>query len=886
MKPLVPILLGCFRRVFGRAREEELSDELQFHLDGLAEKYVAKGLSQEEARRAALKEFGSLVVVKERCRDERRSSWRDQVIDDLRFGVRQIAKARSFGVVIILTFALGIAAATAIFSVAHGVLLKPLDFPTPDALYVLKETYPPTKAPGGVSWNSFSRWKERSRSFDGFATISRSIGILTRLNAPNRVTTANVSVGYFSVLGIKPFLGRDFREAETADRQSAALIISHAYWRLRCEESASVLAERILFDGKPAQIVGVLPPNVDLDDTAEVFVLARPTAGELSDSTPIGPMTVVARLGAAYSLREAESELGGITESLSVGSGTDERRGVFLVPLRDEILRTSVYMMSDVASVLGLLCVTVALLLGLVCVNIANLLLVHATARRKEIAMRYALGASRGRVVSQLLIENLLLALSGGGLGILSGWGLLRLARPLISNLPRGAHLAMDPPVVVFVCLVIILCGLAFGLVPAWQASQANPNDAIRNVPPPSDGLRLGQARSWVIVVEVALCSLLLFGSGLVVNSFIRMKQVKLGYESTGIFAARLDPPGVGYSTAARQTAFAEGLLDRMARQPQLESAALTTGMPIFGTWGAGFTVPGWFVRPGTPMPSASLASVTPAYFEALGIPLRGGRFFNMRDNASAPRVAIISESIARQYFDGRDPLGQSIILNSGSKEALEVVGVVGDVMQWGPSSANISPNALNHIYRPFLQKPSTANLMFVIKTKGSAKLLPSIGALIQAEAPLLPKIRFWPLEEGLDASVVKYRLCLLTFSVFSGTVLLLATVGIFGVVSYTVEHRRKEFGVRAALGAQGSDLLRLIIMDTGRVVILGLVLGLGVAAGVSRAMSSLIFGIGPRDPATFIAVCVLLSGVALAACLLPMRSVLRADPLASLREE
>lgn len=879
-------LLRQFLSLFRRHKlDAEMDEEMRLHVELQTERNVAAGQSPDEARFAALRQFGNVASMQERAREGRGWVWLEQWGQDLRYAGRQLRRAPGFALVVILTFAVGIGATTAIFSIVHSVLLQPLDFPEPERLVVLRETYPPDGEAGGASWAAYHRWREAD-SFQSIGAARFGVGNLTGAGEPERATTLEVTTGYFATLGVRPALGRVFQPDEAVAGDAAGMLLSHAFWRKKFGGDPEVIGRVVRLNERSFEVVGVLPPNEQLDMGAGVFVLADVTAAERSNYSPADGPEVLARLKSGVTPTQAEQELAVIAAAMAVDSpSTNKGRGVRVRTLLDDVVRRSNYGMIGSESLLFIFLGAVGLLLLIACTNVSNLLLAQAGARRKEIVMRAALGASQGRIVRQLLGESMLLFFLGGLLGLLFAyWGLLAL-KPLTSNLPRAGEIALHGSGLVCSLAVILVTSVGFGLVPALHG--ADPS-LIEGTKPRGCG---GRRRTWrlrahLVAIEIILAMVLLCGAGLLLQSFNRLQQVDLGYRQEGIMANRLELPPRQYATPAQQLSLVGDLTERIRALPEVKAVAFTTGMPIFGAFGAAYRIEGRGEDPKDSVIGGLYAAITPDYFRVMGIALSQGRTFAEADSADAPRVIIISEALAKRHFPNGNAIGQQLAPYKGSDDWRTVVGVVADVKQWGPASDTIRA-APGQIYEPFAQSPAARNLLLVVHTDGQAGDIPvALRSVIQAIDPNMPLTRLFNLADGVRYSAAKFRFSTLIGTLFAGLALLLAMVGVYGLVSHAVTERTQEFGVRLALGAQPRDILKLVLEQMGKPVGVAVLAGLGGALAGGKLLNAYLFRVEARDPGTLALVTITLLLVVFFACWLPARRATKVDPVVALRAE
>jgi putative ABC transport system permease protein len=865
-----------------RKFDAEMTEEMRTHLEMQVERNIAAGMNPDEARYLAQRQFGNVASIQEQAREERRWVWLEQGAQDLRYSVRQLRRAPGFAVTAISTLALGIGATTAIFSLVNGVMLKPLNFSDPERLVVLKVTHPPDTYGGPMNWALYYRLKERAKSFTSLVAARFGIGNLVGAGDPERATTMEVTPNYFSTLGVRPALGRDFRPDEEEPAKAGVMLLSHVFWQRKFNGKQNVVGRVVVMNDRSYTIVGILPKQEQIDMGAGAFVPAMGTAAIRENYSENESPDVLARLKPGVSLADASREMNDISKAIAAGNplGPKQAWGIRISSLRDDIVNQANYGMIGANSLLWILFSAVGIVLLISCVNVANLLVARSATRRLEIAMRSALGASRARIVRQLLCESMVLAVIGGVLGIGIAYGGFNALKPFIGYLPRAGEISIDGGVMGFCLVVTILVGVGFGLIPALRLSAEKFLEIGK-----TNGRQTPRTHNGLLVVEMALALVLLSGAGLLINSWARLQRVNLGYQPEDVFANRLELPAKNYATAQQQTALVDRLLERSGGLPQVTSAAFTSGMPIFGGFGAAFKVAGRSTEPRN-LIFGGHSAITTDYFKTLGITLLRGRRFSAQDSAGAPRVAIISEAIAQRNFPNENPLGQKITPTNGEQDWRTIVGVVADVKQWGPASDTIQAHA-GQIYEPYAQVPTARNLLLVVKMRGSGgNPVTELRTIIQDVDPNLPLTRLFQLSEGLRYSVSKYRFSTTVGAVFAGLALTLAMIGIYGVISYGISERTREIGVRRALGAQTADILRLIYAEACLPVGIALILGLAGALAGTRLLKSFLFEVGALDPATLSLVVFLMTLVAAFACWLPARRATKIDPATALRSE
>ncbi|MEO5959409.1 MAG: ABC transporter permease [Opitutaceae bacterium] len=803
-------------------------------------------------------------------------------MSDLRLALRQLAKSPGFTTIAVLTLALGIGASAVVFSVVDRVLLRPLAYPQSERLVVIRETKLPQVPEFSVASGNYFDWREQAQGFEQLAAIRNTIYNLTGRGEPQRLTADRVTPNYFTTLRTRPLLGRDFTDEEAVAKAPVA-ILAHGFWLRQFGSRTDAIGASIQLNGQPFTIVGVMPENFRPGSRTEIF-----TPVDYADNKQnhgAHNMQVYGRLKDGVTIEQARSELAAVAKRLEQQYPTTNTGWSTLVtPMFDHAV-------GNVSQILYPLLGAVGFLLLIACANVANLQLARATARAKEISVRSALGATRGRLIRQLLSESVLLALLGGALGVLvAKWGMDALLAFAPDSLPRTAEIALDGRALGFACVVALVTGVGFGLVPAFQATRLNLNETLKDGGRgTSAGSSRARLRGALVVAEVALALVLLIGAGLLIRSFTRRLDISPGFQPQEALAANLSLPGKKYATPAQQTAFVEEALGRLAAIPGVQSAAVTTILPFSGDdMNLRFDISGRPPVSDSEIQSTLFYAITPDYLHAMGIRLIRGRAFTTADRADAPRVVLINEALARKFFPDQDPIGQRLRVTNAEAE---IVGIVGDVQHFVLGDATSRPQT----YEPFAQV-SLNFLTFVVRaapggageTKvGLAANLPAaIRAALYAVDKDQPIDNVRPLTDLVASSVSRQRFAMFVFAVFSGVALLLAAIGIYGVTAYAVTQRTNEIGIRMALGAQRGDVLRLIFAQGSRLIGLGLVCGVAGALALTRYLSSLLFNVSATDPLTFGAIAALLAAVAAIACLIPARRATKVDPMVALRSE
>lgn len=798
------------------------------------------------------------------------------MLSDLRYAFRQLYKNPGFAAVAILTLALGIGACTAIFSVVDGVLLRPLDYPQPERIIAIRETNVPKFPEFSVSPPNYLDWDKQTKSWQYLAAYTGAQINLTGQGEPQRLIGVKVTAHYFDVYGIQPVLGRWFVPEEDVDGKNHVVVLSYPFWQRVFGGNKKVIGRAIQLNGEPYTVLGVTPPQFGQASKVDTWMPMGFKADELTTDARGGHyLSVIGRLRPDATLAQARAELEVLAAQLARQyPDSNKGWGITMARILD-------YSVRDVRAILYTLLAAVGCVLLIACANIANLLLARATARHREISIRTALGASRLRLVRQLLTESILLALAGGAAGVvLARWGLDLLLVLAPSTLPRTNDIQLNSGVLIFALCLSVLTGVIFGIAPALLAAHTDVQEGLKQGARGSTDAR-GRLRGALVIAEVAFALVLLGGAGLLARSFMRLTTVDPGFVPEHATVLRLALPEKKYEKPKQQVAFTDALLARLRVLPGVKAAGLTHSLPLTSDWVLGFKIAGRPEIPPSDLPSTNYYSVTPEYFRAMGIRLIRGRLFNEHDDAHAPRVAIINETLARQFFPNEDPLGKRILVTDGPDVWRQIVGIVADIKQYGLGQATTSQT-----YEPYAQYPFRS-LNVVLRTNGSdAALTGALRPAVYAVDKDQPVGTIQPLEEILGATLAKQRFAMVLLLVFSGVALLIAAVGIYGVMAYSVVQRTSEFGIRMALGAQRGDVLRLVLSSAGKLVAAGLLIGLVTTFVTSRVMGSMLFQTNAHDPVTFSLTTLLLAAVALAACLLPARRATRVNPIEALRTE
>ena len=885
-------MLPGWRRVFRLPAdreqiEREVDDEIAFHLRMREDALRQQGLTDEEASARARQRFGDREAVRqelrmidhERERTMRRTEFFDELRQDVRYALRMLAKRPAFSLVVILTLAIGIGATTAMFAAVNGVLLRPLPYANADQVITVWQYDRKERVEKDASPANYLDWKQRVTAFETFAGAEPYGNKWSSPNGPESLNTWLVTEDFFSVLGTPPLLGRAFRPDDYQPGNERIVVVSHAFWSSRLNADSAVVGRPITLDDQTWTVVGVMPTGFVFPQGQELWA---PKIFTDEERLRRGAMyyTVIGRLKPGATIESANAELTAIAAQLGKEHPrTNADVGVRLIPLSEHVL-------GDVRSGLLILLGAVAFLLLIACANVTNLFLADAARRAREFALRVALGAGRGRIIRQLLTESLLLAIAGGVAGLFLARMTVDAIRVLApAGFPRIDEVSLDPYVMAFAFGVSALTALLVGLVPARRAAGIAPGQGMLAATRSATAGRAGRRlRGGLVVSEMALACVLLVGAGLLMRSFLSLLSVERGYRSDHVVSMTMFAWDY-YPTEAGRVGFVREATARLAAMPGALSAGATSSLPLAGAIGAQratFDIEGSPTPEGAQRPAAHATSATPEFFSVLGITLRRGRVFSARDDAGATPVVVINESFARRFFRDQDPVGKRLVVGfAAAPVTREIVGVVGDVRHNG-----LAEEPRPALYVPHAQSP-TGSLRFVVRTAvPSDRMLKTAQETLQQVNPAIPIARSTTIETLLADSLRERRFQLWLLGGFSLTALVLAAIGIYGVITYTTRERTRELGVRMALGARTGDVLRLVLRDGTALAVLGVVLGTLGAAALTRLLSGMLFNVQPLDPLTFALGASTLLVVAVFACYLPARRAAMLDPVVALREE
>jgi len=872
--------------VMKRKLDRELEEEISSHLEMQIEEHERQGMSPEEARFAALRKFGGVEQVKEKYRQRRSLPVVETTFQDLRYAARMLKKNPLFAAIAIFTLALGIGANTAIFSVVNAVLLRPLRYPNAERIVAIEELNEKgTRVQ--VTPANFLDWRAESTSFEHLAAILARTANLSAADESERINLAMTSANFFQVFGLQPQMGRFFLPDEERAGHDAVAVLSYGLWQRHFGGDPSLVGQSIMLDGQAYTVVGIAPAGFQYPDRTEVWIPPYqlvPTLGPQMDiqrARGFGFLSAVALLKPGVSVKQSHDEMTAITARLRQQyPETNNKRF-------DRVVSLQTYLVGESSMALMLLLGAVTLLLLIACANVANLLLSRAAARHKEIAIRLALGATRLRLVRQLLVESVLLGLLSGMVGLLLGWWGVDLMRKLLPvDFPRAQDIGVDLRVLGFTLLVSLTTGIVFGLVPALQSTNPDVNESLKESVRGSTASRSrNRVRSLLIVSEVALSLVLLIGAGLLFRSFLRLQAVELGFRPQNLLTFRLTPSGANFREDPQYINFYSQVAERLRTLPGVDSVGMINTLPLIKGPTTGFRVEGRPVLTQDKWPGVNYRNVSPDYFRAVNAPVLKGRSFDAHDNESAPLVVLVNQSLARRDFADEDPVGKKINFGGtrpdGQPIWFEIVGVVADVR-----SLELNAEPTPEIYTSYMQDPF-AGMSFVVRSQVEPEsLTPAVREAVRQVDREQPVAEVRRMEQIVSEAAAQPRFNSLLLGIFASIALLLAAAGIYGVMSYMVTQRTHEIGVRMALGAQTLDVLRLVVGQCLRLTLVGLALGLVCAFALTRVMTTLLYGVKPTDPWTFASGALLLSVVALLSCYLPARRATKVDPLVALRYE
>ena len=862
-----------------RVLKQEIDEELRFHIEQRTADNVAAGMSPEQAAREARKRFGNFQGIREECRARRGASFGEATVQDIRFGLRMLRRNPGLTIVMVLTLALGIGATTGIFSLLNAAIIRPLPYAQPDRLLAIRNSYPELNLPATtISPWIYYRCRDLCKSFEGVAALYDWFPIVTGKAEPEQVRAVKTTANFLPLLGASAAIGRNFTADEDRSGMGHVVVISDGFWRRRFGSDPKILGQTLVLDGASFEIIGVLPPGFSF---AYPFDLWAPLALSPAEQQYRGDgLLGMGKLKPGVTAMQAQLELENLAKPIR-----DENR--FLLEKKWKILAMPLqeFLTGQIRPMLTLLFSAVAVVMLIVCVNIATLLLAAGLGREKEMAIRTSLGAGRSRLVRQLLVEGLVVSLLGAAAGLVFAKGLVTwiftaLIPPyLVQAIAGWNHMQVDVRVLGFTLTLTVASALLFGLAPALQAFKSDLNQPLKESGSrTSQGFRHRRLRSLLVIGEIALATALLAAAGIVLQSFLRVLKTNPGFDPDQLLTMRVMLPGYKYPSQATRQEFFDRLLSQVETMPGVASASAIDNPPLWGGVMTTFSIEGRDENV-----HGSPGAISPRYFETMRIPLLYGRAFTDQDTAGSVPVAIIDEKLARRYWPNDSPIGKRIRFSVDESEGAwrEIVGVVGEIKNLGLSS-----EAKEQYYYPGSQA-SAGGMCLMIRTKGSPNaMVETVRKQISAIDPDQPVAYVITVREQMDGLLLPQRLPALLVGAFAVLALVLAGVGLYGVVAYTTRQRTREFGIRLALGAERRQLIWLVLRQGMVLVGIGLAIGLGGAFALGRALSGLIYEVQPGDFRVHILTAVILALVALAACWLPARRAAKIDPMTALRYE
>jgi len=879
--PLIPRMTSLWRNLFHKARvEEEFTEELRAYVDMLTEAKIKQGLRPQEARRNALLEVGGVEQVQEKVREIRMGQFIETVWRDVRTGVRVLVHSPIFTIVTVLSLALGIGANTAIFSVVNGLLLRPLSYPEAEQIVDVWHTPPQQSFPGlhrfSVSPANYIDWKAQSTAFEQMAVYGYTGLSLSTSNDPLPLIGATVSSDFFSVLRTNPMQGRTFTPDEERPGRDQVVMLSHGLWQRAFGGNPNIVGQTLTLNSRSFTVVGIMPAGFEFPREADLWV---PLAWDEKERQlrSIHDYLVVARLKQNVSLQQAQAEMSTISSRLEQQYPEENKGwGAVVIPLREDLV-------GDIRTALLVLFCAVGFVLLIACANVANLMLARGANRQKELAVRIALGAGRARLVRQLLTESVLLAVTGGLLGLLLAiWGSRMLVR--LGSLPISGGVGIDMWALGFTLLVSFAAGIIIGIVPALQFTRTSISETLKQGSGRTGGSPMKQhTRKALVISEVALSLVLLIGAGLMIRSFWKLQNVNPGFDTSNALTMSVMLTPTRYPEPHQRLAFFDRAIEQIRAVPGVVSVGCTTTIPLGGGGSTQpFTVEGRPAGAIAEQPMAQTRYISPDYFKAIGIPLRQGRFFSDQDRDKSLPVVIISEAMARRFWPRENPIGKRLTPSFHLEEGpREIVGIVGDVKA---SGLDVDSSAM--MYLPYKQAPRPFT-SFVVRTASNPEnFIQPVSQAIYSIDKEQALTDVQTMDQVLKQSLSGRRFNMTLLLTFAGVALLLAAVGVYGVMNYTVTLRRRELGIRMALGAEARDVLRLVLGQGLMLTLIGVGAGLISAYALTRLMASLLYGVTATDYLTFISVSGVLIAVGLAASYVPARRATKVNPTIALRTE
>ncbi len=894
--PMLSRMTNLWRNIFAKEKtDRDLDEEVRSYSDLLAQEKMREGMTADEARRAARLELGGIEQVKEDVREVRAGTWLDSLLQDLRYGARMLRKNPAFTAVAVLTLALGIGANTAIFSVVNAVLLRPLPYPQPQKVLTLGIVYASGQASDAVESQQYIYWRDHSRSLDSPAAISGSIGGFNLLanGTPVHVRGLKVTRQFFSAIGVQPMLGRGFREEEDRSGAPCVVVLSNGLWRSAFGTDPQAIGRSAILNGIPCAVVGVLPPEFRFD------------TGDEFDSNPevLIPLQLssqphdrgqnyqfIARLKPGVTFTAAQADADRVSADFS-RAYPDYYQPADAFRMRLRPLQQA--LVGRVRPILLVLFGAVGFVLLIACVNVANLFLSRATARSREMALRATLGATASRLFRQLLCESLLFAILAGTAGLATAaWSVGMLVANSPADLPRIGELSFDWHVLLFTLGISVLVAVVCGSVGAFHGLRADVNESLKEGQECAGGVPGRRLSRLFVASEVALSFVLLVGAGLLISTVIHLYRVPLGFDSRNLLSARMSLTSEKYNRNAQVWNFQRQVIDRVRRLPGVSSVASASATPLERGLNTVVFLHGTYTEDQHEMLMIEYRSISSAYFHTLAIPLLRGREFSDSDSADSALVVVINESLAKALWPGENPIGKPLLAGEGPRDQIkprEVVGIVADIREIG-----LDQPARATVYVPQPQVADSLNQMtnfwfassLLVRTAGPVEVSNEIRKIVAAVDPEEPVAHIDTMNDVRARSVAEQSFLMILMGIFAALALVLAAVGIYGVLSYQMSRRTHEIGIRMALGATLRSVTRLVLREGLLVVFTGVAIGIAAALGLTRLLQRNLFGVRPADPFVFVAATVVLVAIALAACYIPARRATRVDPMIALRHE
>ncbi|MBC7894681.1 MAG: ABC transporter permease [Cytophagaceae bacterium] len=883
--------MSLFKNLFARSRvERDLDQELRAYVELLVEEKVKQGMAPDDARRAARVEAGALEHIKDEVRDVRRGAVMESTWQDVRYGMRLLRRSPGFATLAVITIGLGIGANSAIFSVINGVVRKPLAYPASDRLMFITSQFPTLNfSKFWISPPEYFEFKEHTRTFSEVAAYTTGAMNLSEGERPERVNAAFITANMFDVLGVKPVRGQAFTTQQDLPNADPVVVISHELWQGSLGGDPNIVGRLLQIQGQASTVVGVMPPGFDLHDARAHLWMPLGLDPALRTNRGSHFLYLVGRMAPGSSAEGASAELAGMLRqwrewAVTGHAPNDSTHRLQMAPLQDEVV-------GNVKRALWVLQGAVLLVLLIACANVANLLLARAESRHREFAVRTALGAGRTRILRQFMVEGTVLSVLGAALGLgLAYWGLKYLLALNPDSIPRATEITLDPVVLAFTVGVALTTGLVFGLAPLLHLGEQAVTQSIRDGSARTTAtVSRNRVRRGLVIGEIALAVMLVIGAGLLIRTFRNLTTVDAGFASEGRITFGVVLPQATYNEPGRRSQFITGLVSRLQEIPGVERASGMTGLPPLRQVNANDTdFEGYQPKEGDPPANVDYyQTATVGYFETMGIRMRDGRGFEPTDVTGSP-VVVINEALAKRFYKDQNPIGRRLRVDGGPTNSpwFTIVGIARDVKQGGLE--NPAGTELYFVFEQGAQVGFVPNQMnLVVQTsRPVTSLMPAIRSTVTAMDPTLPIVQMRTMDDVVGDSLVRQRFLTQLLGIFAGVALLLAAIGTYGILAYMVSERQREIGIRMALGAGTSQVVQMVLRQGVMIAGIGIVVGIAGALALARFITTLLYGVSPFDPVTFLTVSTVIAVVAVFACLVPMRRATRVDPLTSIRAD